>query len=185
MLEHCTSNQRKKLIIEAGLEGNMLLRSAAKVGHVELARALLEHNVGKEASYLSTGMPLHFAASNGHAEIVKMLLEKGARQDAVNGFGVTPLHMAVQMDRVEIVGILLGKGAKTEVATNYRQTALHWAACWGSGKIVNCCLKKELGSTLRILMDTRLCITHISCKTSKQSRYCKKRKLKGNLSPKD
>lgn len=64
---------------EPGLGGDTALHAAARRGHVQAARVLLEHGADTEAvgqgSCLFT--PLHEAARHGHAELARVLLEHG------------------------------------------------------------------------------------------------------------
>jgi ankyrin repeat protein len=89
-----------------------LLYQAAKAGHFELVRLLVEERKADvNEKYDTNTTALHFASRQGHLEIVKYLLERGSDEEAKDTFGHTPLHLAVEGNQYEIVKYLLEKGA--------------------------------------------------------------------------
>lgn len=89
-------------------DGNLALHIAARFGHLEVFKLLLEDDVDIKGHNDLT--PMHFATIYGHAEIVRLLnsADLEARDDK---FGWTPLHSAVDSGNIEIVKILIQRGA--------------------------------------------------------------------------
>ena len=132
------------------------LKTAVRLGHVELARFVLEIGASPDE-----GEPLHFAARGGHAEIVDMLLRAGANPNAVNTKGFTPLMLAVSFSKgasrrvpnriqlqfsdaakraieadVRIARALLSSGADLHVRGIDDYGVLHFAACEATPAVV-------------------------------------------------
>lgn len=104
---------------------------AAREGHVEVARVLLE--AGADACRLiglMGGMALHDAAYFGHADIVRLLVKHAARSGAampglnVQGAynGLSALHDAVWQGRREVVQALVDAGARLDLRTHTGHT---------------------------------------------------------------
>ena len=72
----------------------MPLHSAVAGGHLEIARALLEHEAQVNAAQAGGFTPLHGAAQNGQVEMVRLLLDYGADVNLRNKDGKTPLDLA-------------------------------------------------------------------------------------------
>ncbi|HEY1912375.1 MAG TPA: ankyrin repeat domain-containing protein [Vicinamibacterales bacterium] len=107
------------------------LHIAARQGHIESAKALLE--AGADVNQRSLGdqiTPLVIATINGHFDLAKYLLEKGADPNTPESNGVTPLYAALnvqwaakalypqprayeqqQLSYLEYMKVLLDKGA--------------------------------------------------------------------------
>ena len=51
------------------------LHTAAKFGHVDICRILLENSEDKNPPNINGVTPLHVAAKEGHLEVCKILLE--------------------------------------------------------------------------------------------------------------
>jgi ankyrin repeat protein len=58
------------------------LHHAAKYGHVEVAKLLLDRGAKIEAKDINDLTPLHLAASNGYLEVDKLLFDRGADIEA-------------------------------------------------------------------------------------------------------
>ena len=65
------------------------LHLAAKGGHVEAARWMLDHDAPIDsAKERELRTPLHWATQRGHLDLVKLLLERGAPVNAGDKTGV-------------------------------------------------------------------------------------------------
>jgi ankyrin repeat protein len=114
---------------EAHYQGWTGLHEAAKGGHVDAVRLLLEHGADPNAREAGDNTyALHWAAAHGHLEIVRALLDAGGD---VHGFGdvheldvigwatfdPAPGDDATQMDvaRRDLVSLLLERGASHHI----------------------------------------------------------------------
>jgi ankyrin repeat protein len=89
------------------------LLDAARLGHEEVVKLLLETAKIDVDSKSSGRTPLSWAAENGHEAVVKLVLEKGAEletKDTEND--QTPLSWAAANGHEAVVKLLLEKGAK-------------------------------------------------------------------------
>jgi ankyrin repeat protein len=102
-----TENRSRIAGIDRDFSGNELVRTqggmtpllfAARQGHVETARALLD--AGIDANTVKDGdltSPLLLATINGHYDLAKMLLERGANPNLAALNGVTPLYAVLNL----------------------------------------------------------------------------------------
>jgi ankyrin repeat protein len=90
------------------------LHIAAKEGHLDVVRFLLERGAAVDGNNDDAGTPLSSAAAGGHVDIIRVLLDKGARIDATDASGATPLHLAAQEGQLGAVKLLLQKGAPVD-----------------------------------------------------------------------
>ncbi|KAL1459437.1 hypothetical protein WDU94_011419, partial [Cyamophila willieti] len=67
---------------------------AARAGHLEKLRELLESGVDINTSNANGLNALHLAAKDGHTTVVKALLKGGCKVDASTKKGNTALHIA-------------------------------------------------------------------------------------------
>ena len=98
--------------------GTTLLHRAAREGHSDVVKALLEAGANDAAQDQIGNTPLHLAAREGHTDIVRTLLEAGTRVDVRDKNGSTPLHLAADKGRADIVTVLLGAGASVDAQDN-------------------------------------------------------------------
>jgi ankyrin repeat protein len=105
------------------------LHAAAKAGHLQAVRLLLEHGADPNAREAGDNTyPLHWAAAHGHLEVVRALLDSGGDVRGVGDvheldvIGWATLYRApgddpAQMDaaRRELVGFLLERGARHHI----------------------------------------------------------------------
>ena len=109
----------------------MGIHLAARNGHLDIVRLLLEAGADKDAARQNGSTALHTAAWNGHLDVVRFLLEAGADKDAAAQSGGTALHTAAQSGNLDIVRLLLEAGADKDAARKNGSTALHTAAQFG------------------------------------------------------
>lgn len=56
------------------------LHCAARMGHKELVKLLLEHKANPDSATTAGHTPLHIAAREGHVQTIRILLDAGAQQ---------------------------------------------------------------------------------------------------------
>lgn len=56
------------------------LHCAARMGHRELVKLLLEHKASPDSATTAGHTPLHIAAREGHVHTIRILLDAGAQQ---------------------------------------------------------------------------------------------------------
>jgi ankyrin repeat protein len=99
------------------------LTVAARHGHAEICRLLIERGANTNPQNPENFTPLHAAAWSGNAEITKMLIAHGAKIDVHDATGVTPLHRALFADannnHYRAFAHLLIAGANPDIRTRY------------------------------------------------------------------
>jgi ankyrin repeat protein len=91
--------------------GDTPLTAAARVGHLDVARKLLDAGARTDNCSQVFGTPLMAATRNGHHHIMHELIERGAPLDAANATGQTALWYARIGEDEEAVRILTAAGA--------------------------------------------------------------------------
>ncbi|KAF5986269.1 hypothetical protein FBULB1_2491 [Fusarium bulbicola] len=113
-------------------EGEKLLLSASKYGHIHVVRVLLEAkktNLNPRDGYGWT--PLMWAINYRHSRIIKLLLEHKADVNTRDKTGMTPLHFATRYGQFEIANLILQTGyADVNLPDLAGLTPLHLAARW-------------------------------------------------------
>lgn len=102
------------------------LGAAARGGHIEIVRLLLEHKppVGSTRAP-GKYTPLHYAAQAGHLQVARLLLQHKAPLDAQTHDGETALIFAARRCHLELLKLLLDAGAALELqGGRYKHTAL-------------------------------------------------------------
>ena len=100
---------------------------AARIGNVEMVRALLDSHADPDASG-GGYRPLGAAIVGGHTRIAKLLLRAGASVDLKGGDGNTPLIEAALTNRADAVRILLKHGANPSLFNSMKWNAMSAAA---------------------------------------------------------
>ena len=122
-------------------EGFTPLMVAARSGHADIARILIEKGATIDATVDADATALGMASSRGHAEVVAVLLEGGATVDLRLKDDRTALFWAAEAGAEDVVALLLDHGADIESEDMRGWTPLHAAA--STGKI----------ETVRLLLD--------------------------------
>ena len=114
------------------------LHSAAKGGHTEVVKFLLEHDGNVLAETVRGTTVLHLASC---LELVMILVEHGANVQASDMYGRTPLHVAAEKGQTDSVNHLLDLGADINARDKDGLLALH------------CALKGGHVTTAKFLID--------------------------------
>lgn len=99
------------------------LSKAARMGHVECARLLLNAGADVTAQSRSGWRPLHLAALDGHAAVISLLLAAGADPLAASDSNSVPLHLAAMVEPAESVRILAQAAPEAAGSRNIRGRA--------------------------------------------------------------
>jgi hypothetical protein len=87
------------LLLEAGAkarpEAGFPIHAAARKGHLDIVRLLLDHGVPVDERDAPNDTPLMEAVKGGHSAVVDLLLARGADADARNTDGLSPKGAAV------------------------------------------------------------------------------------------
>jgi len=117
---------------------------ALENGHVDIAKLLVENNVGLDIVYparagASNGeyTPLSAAITLGHFEVAKMLIDRKASLEALAEDNCSPLMLAICHKMLDIVKLLLDNKVELEIKNNsLNETALILSAKKGYFDIV-------------------------------------------------
>lgn len=112
------------------------LGGAARGGHLEVAKLLLDRGARVDLTPRGDASPLMIAAGNGHRDLVRLLLERGADPDRVVPGDGTPLIAAVRGGDVEIVQALLAVGADPDTWVGGDESPLFHAVHSGEREMV-------------------------------------------------
>lgn len=104
------------------------LREAAKLGQINVVRALLAQGADVNAKGTSGESALAEAAFTGNADIALVLLERGAEVNSKDKYGNTALMCAAFFGNTNVVSLLLNHGADIHAKANSGDTALLLAA---------------------------------------------------------
>ena len=125
VLEACRQHQGQ-VLRAGGLYGERLLDKACDVGHLELARGLLDLGADVDARDHYVWNALMCASRRGHPAVVTLLLDRGADPCSRNG-AWTALCMAAERDHLQVCLILLNRGANlTTVCVCWHKALSHY-----------------------------------------------------------
>ena len=99
-----------------GHEGTPLL-VAARYGHVDAVRCLLEHGARLDKEGYDRKGAMQCAAMGGHVGMLEFLMELGLDINYSGGFEDSPIHLAVKNGHAGAADLLLSKGAHVDTCT--------------------------------------------------------------------
>lgn len=108
------------------------MRHAARNGHLDIVRFLVEAGGSKDQARKEGTTPLFVAAEDGHFEIVRFLVACGAVKDKANDDWMSPLWIAAAEGHLDTVSVLVEAG---------QQESLHIAAAGGYLDVVRLLLE--------------------------------------------
>ncbi|XP_042551941.1 cortactin-binding protein 2 isoform X2 [Dipodomys spectabilis] len=113
-------------------DGHSALYSAAKNGHTDCVRLLLNVEAQVDAADKNGFTPLCAAAAQGHFECVELLIAYDANIDHAAAGGLTPLYLACKHGNKECIRLLLEAGSDRSVETRDGWTPVHAAVDTGN-----------------------------------------------------
>ncbi|XP_058153248.1 cortactin-binding protein 2 isoform X6 [Dasypus novemcinctus] len=113
-------------------DGHSALYSAAKNGHTDCVRLLLNAKAQIDAADKNGFTPLCAAAAQGHFECVELLIAYHANIDHAADGGQTPLYLACKNGNKECIKVLLEAGTDRSVKTRDGWTPVHAAVDTGN-----------------------------------------------------
>ena len=128
---------RARALVQAGLPGDVLLRTAILEDDLPVVKALIEAGVSAGAPGRFGGRPMDWAVMETcKPGIVRYLLECGAGVNETDRYGVAPLYGAVAKGCVEVVRVLLEHGAAMDQPNSDGFSPLMIAAWHGHKDVV-------------------------------------------------
>uniref|UniRef100_A0A8C7ZTU1 Ankyrin 1, erythrocytic b n=1 Tax=Oryzias sinensis TaxID=183150 RepID=A0A8C7ZTU1_9TELE len=133
------------------------LHCAARMGHKELVKLLLDYKANPDSATTAGHTPLHIAAREGHIHTIRILLDAGAQQVKMTKKGFTPLHVASKYGKVDVAELLLERGANPNAAGKNGLTPLHVAVHHNNLDVVKLLVSKggSAHSTLWVFLKER------------------------------
>jgi len=107
------------------------LHLTSRVGHIDLARLLIEHGADVAAQSKAGTTPLHRASEGGHVDLARLLIEHSADAAAQSKDGTSPLHRASERGHGDLARLLIKHGADAAAQSGDGTTPLHWASFQG------------------------------------------------------
>ena len=115
---------------------------AAKMGHNDVVRLLLDSGAAPNKAGWSGKTPLIWAASYNHKEVIKLLIAASAEVDIADEMGITPLSWAALHGYKDVVQLLLDAEAALDEMDDEGRTPLAHAAMHGHRDVVELLLDK-------------------------------------------
>lgn len=126
------------------------LREAAKKGHIQTVKLLLEQGTNVNAPDEDQRTALMWAAFDGYTEVVRMLLVAEGNVNHQDLIGRTALMYASSGSNIDTVRLLLAHEADTNLTDNHESwTALMFAAAEGQTAIAQALLDAGADRTLQ------------------------------------
>ncbi|XP_039716562.1 cortactin-binding protein 2 isoform X3 [Pteropus medius] len=113
-------------------DGHSALYSAAKNGHTDCVRLLLNAEAQVDAADKNGFTPLCAAAAQGHFKCVELLITYDANINHAADGGQTPLYLACKNGNKECIKLLLETGTDRSVKTRDGWTPIHAAVDTGN-----------------------------------------------------
>ena len=121
--------------------GRIPLYWAARAGHMDIVKLLIEKGSNVNAKADEGWTPLHTTAYNGKDEAAEYLIQKGAVIDIRNEDGETPLYWAAKRGHFHLVKLFVDNGADVEARAKNGKTPISVA----SNTRISDLLKKKKG----------------------------------------
>lgn len=113
---------------------------AAYFGHLEVARALIDHDPEiLNLTCVNNHTPLHIASENGRKScaVADFLINAGANTNALTTEGNSPLILSLMHDSSEVSALLLqNENTEINLINNKGEAALHWAVKKNNQEII-------------------------------------------------
>jgi hypothetical protein len=100
------------------------LHLAARHGHSEIARILIDKGATVDARDVNNCTPLMWAAKGGHSEVVRALLDANSKIDAKDNRDWTALHFACDRGHAGLAQLLIDRGADRNAKNRDGRTPL-------------------------------------------------------------
>lgn len=113
-------------------DGHSALYSAAKNGHTDCVRLLLNAEARVDAADKNGFTPLCAAAAQGHFECIELLTAYDADINHAAAGGQTPLYLACKNGNTECIRLLLEAGTDRSIKTRDGWTPIHAAVDTGN-----------------------------------------------------
>lgn len=113
-----------------------LLTEAARDGHTERIRVLLEHGADPNVRDGPGRTALLAAVLSCLPEAARVLVEHGADVNIADRNGITPLAAAAYRGNAFFVAFLLQHGARPNVRDRFGKSPIEWAAYYGHDDVV-------------------------------------------------
>ncbi|XP_056311074.1 ankyrin repeat domain-containing protein 16 [Danio aesculapii] len=137
-LNELADNKQTVIYTHFGKSGDTVLHYAARHGHVDILRYLVEElNMDIEVYNSDYKRALHEASSMGHYECVRFLIGRGAKVDSLKKADWTPLMMACTRRNLEVIQELLDYGAEPMLQNKDGWSSFHIACREGDPAIIN------------------------------------------------
>ena len=107
------------------------MHKAARHGHIDVCRLIMDKVADKNPADLSGSTPLHVAASCGRTDVCRIILERVDDKIPADQVGRTPLHVAAIGGHIDVCCLILDKVDDKNPAKQFGITPLHVAARWG------------------------------------------------------
>lgn len=152
------------------VDGKVPLSVAAKDGHLDIVKLLIDLGEPPNAADADGFTPLTMALHWNHADIADALLDAGATPTDEGPLWGSALRIAVRCGRREIISRLLHSGAKLDpVDTWSGHTALHEAVMYRNYEAIealivagaNTKVRDKDGKTPGELAPTDKCLSHL------------------------
>jgi len=155
--------RRQDIDPEGGWHGTPMCAALA-MGHLELARFLLEHGANVDAKEGTGNTPLYSFSWNGPVEVIRLLLDFGADANVcdVQVPDVTALHAAALKGQHEVARALLQHNAEVDARDGDDLTPLHHASRKGHVEVVRLLIEhganvnaqgRSWGTPLRVALE--------------------------------
>jgi len=141
--------------IERKEYNDTLLHRAARAGHIDIAKLLLDH--GAVIDNKDNTTPL-LEPNNKRCELLEYLVKCGGMIKRNYGLYYSALHCAAANGHAEIVELLAKRGARLDTKTIYGQTAIQLAAKNGHECVVDILQKLNRGGAGMNIQTNECCI---------------------------